>query len=106
MASDTASDTGSGTGADPASGPGSDTASNAAAAARAAGPGAGESVRIDRWIWSVRLAKTRSAGAPACRGGHVKVNGERVKAAHNVRGGDEVRVRQAGGHERVVIVKR
>ncbi|MGW6396768.1 RNA-binding S4 domain-containing protein [Streptomyces sp. NPDC055134] len=102
MASDTASDTAS----DSGSGTGSDTASNAAAAARAAGLSAGESVRIDSWIWSVRLAKTRSAAATACRGGHVKVNGERVKAAYNVRVGDEVRVRQAGGHERVVIVKR
>ncbi|MEU8486143.1 RNA-binding S4 domain-containing protein [Streptomyces sp. NPDC048641] len=98
MASDTASDSGSDTG--------SDTASAAADAARAAAPGAGGNVRIDSWIWSVRLAKTRSAGATACRGGHVKVNGERVKAAYNVRVGDEVRVRQAGGHERVVIVKR
>ncbi|MFC9672326.1 RNA-binding S4 domain-containing protein [Streptomyces sp. NPDC056637] len=105
-ASDTASDSGSGAAPDSGSGTGSDSASNAAAAARAAGPGAGESVRIDSWIWSVRLAKTRSAGATACRGGHVRVNGERVKAAYNVRVGDEVRVRQAGGHERVVIVKR
>ncbi|MFF2505510.1 RNA-binding S4 domain-containing protein [Streptomyces sp. NPDC058067] len=91
---------------DDASGTAAGTASNAADAARAAGPAAGESVRIDSWIWSVRLTKTRSAGATACRGGHVKVNGERVKAAHAVRVGDEVRVRQAGGHERVVIVKR
>ena len=83
-----------------------DNASDTADAARAAAPAAGESVRIDSWIWSVRLAKTRSAGATACRGGHVKVNGERVKAAYAVRVGDEVRVRQAGGHERVVIVKR
>ncbi|WP_406107482.1 RNA-binding S4 domain-containing protein [Streptomyces sp. NBC_01003] len=101
-ASDSVSDTDAGTGSHPASG----TASNTADAARAAAPGAGESVRIDSWIWSVRLAKTRSAGATACRGGHVKVNGDRVKAAYNVRVGDEVRVRQAGGHERVVIVKR
>ncbi|MER7204994.1 RNA-binding S4 domain-containing protein, partial [Streptomyces sp. NPDC000188] len=106
MASDTASDSGSGTRSGTGSGTGSDAASSAVDAARAAAPGAGESVRIDSWIWSVRLAKTRSAGATACRGGHVKVNGDRVKAAYNVRVGDEVRVRQAGGHERVVIVKR
>ncbi|MFF1352684.1 RNA-binding S4 domain-containing protein [Streptomyces sp. NPDC058297] len=108
MASDSVSDSASGTGVGAGGGShtASSTASSTADAARAAGPGAGESVRIDSWIWSVRLAKTRSAGATACRGGHVKVNGERVKAAYNVRVGDEVRVRQAGGHERVVIVKR
>ncbi|MFD4633393.1 RNA-binding S4 domain-containing protein [Streptomyces sp. NPDC058284] len=75
-----------------------------------AGPGpgpAGEgSVRIDSWIWSVRLVKTRSAGSAACKGGHVRVNGERVKPAYGVRVGDEVRVRQAGGRERVAVVKR
>ncbi|MEV6382179.1 RNA-binding S4 domain-containing protein [Streptomyces sp. NPDC051773] len=78
----------------------------AAASAQAARPASGESVRIDSWIWSVRLVKTRSMGATACRGGHVRVNGERVKPAYAVRVGDEVRLRQAGGHERIVVVRR
>ncbi|MCX5556854.1 RNA-binding S4 domain-containing protein [Streptomyces sp. NBC_00038] len=78
---------------------------DAVAAAKAAGPAGGESVRVDSWIWSVRLVKTRSMGATACRGGHVRVNGERVKPAYAVRVGDEVRLRHAG-RERVVIVKR
>ncbi|WP_440557173.1 RNA-binding S4 domain-containing protein [Streptomyces sp. SCPE 10] len=77
----------------------------AVAAAEAAGPGSGETVRIDSWIWAVRLIKTRSLGAAACRGGHVHVNGERVKPAYSVRVGDEVRLRHEG-RERVVIVKR
>ncbi|MGW2688996.1 RNA-binding S4 domain-containing protein [Streptomyces sp. NPDC001414] len=77
----------------------------AVAAAEAAGPAPGENVRIDSWIWAVRLVKTRSMGATACRGGHVQVNGERVKPAHSVRVGDEVRVRQEG-RERIVVVKR
>ncbi|MGV9244088.1 RNA-binding S4 domain-containing protein [Streptomyces sp. NPDC003710] len=77
----------------------------AVAAAEAAGPSHGESVRIDSWIWSVRLVKTRSVGATACRGGHVRVNGERVKPAHSVRIGDEVRLRHEG-RERIVVVKR
>lgn len=62
-------------------------------------------VRIDSWIWSVRLTKTRSMAASACRAGHVRINGERVKAAHPVRAGDQVRLRQAG-RERVVVVSR
>ncbi|MFI1417956.1 RNA-binding S4 domain-containing protein [Streptomyces sp. NPDC020731] len=77
----------------------------AVAAAEAAGPGSGESVRIDSWIWSVRLVKTRSLGAAACKGGHVRVNGERVKPSHSLRVGDEVRLR-AETRERVVVVKR
>jgi ribosome-associated heat shock protein Hsp15 len=77
----------------------------AVAAAEAAGPAQGETVRIDSWIWAVRLIKTRSLGATACRGGHVRVNGERVKPAYSVRIGDEVRLRHEG-RERIVIVKR
>ncbi|MFD8998487.1 RNA-binding S4 domain-containing protein [Streptomyces sp. L500] len=65
----------------------------------------GGAVRIDAWIWSVRLAKTRSAAAAACRAGHVRLNDERAKPAQTVRPGDEVRVRQEG-RERVVVVKR
>ncbi|MFI1202496.1 RNA-binding S4 domain-containing protein (plasmid) [Streptomyces sp. BHT-5-2] len=61
--------------------------------------------RVDSWIWSVRLTKTRSMAASACRAGHVRVNGERVKPAHGVRPGDEVRLRQAG-RERIVVVTR
>src|SRR5689334_20023997 len=80
-------------------------AASAARAAAAAGPAAGESVRVDAWIWSVRLVKTRSMGATACRGGHVRVNGERVKPAYSVRVGDEVRLRHEG-RERIVVVKR
>jgi ribosome-associated heat shock protein Hsp15 len=77
----------------------------AVAAAEAAGPASGETVRVDSWIWAVRLVKTRSVGATACRGGHVRVNGERVKPAHSVRVGDEVRLRHEG-RERIVVVKR
>lgn len=62
-------------------------------------------VRVDSWIWSVRLTKTRSAAATACKAGHVRVNGDRVKPAQALRIGDEVRVRLAG-RERIVVVKR
>ncbi|GGJ26088.1 RNA-binding S4 domain-containing protein [Streptomyces brasiliensis] len=84
---------------------GGETTGHAVTAAEAAGPRSGESVRIDSWIWAVRLVKTRSLGATACRGGHVHVNGERVKPAYSVRVGDEVRLRHEG-RERVVVVKR
>src|ERR1700674_46986 len=46
--------------------------------------------RVDRWIWAVRLYKTRSAAIAACRGGHVKVNGAAAKPASQVRAGDRV----------------
>lgn len=64
-----------------------------------------ESTRVDRWLWSVRLAKTRPDAAEACRGGHVRVNGRPAKPATTVSPGDEVRAR-VGQVTRVVEVVR
>jgi ribosome-associated heat shock protein Hsp15 len=50
-------------------------------------PGA---MRIDRWLFAVRLFKTRSAAADAVGGGKVHLNGERVKPSHGVKPGDTV----------------
>jgi ribosome-associated heat shock protein Hsp15 len=58
-----------------------------------------EGARIDRWLWTVRLAKTRSLAAQACRAGHVQINGVRAKPATPVAVGDTVRAR-LGGRER------
>ncbi|WP_019970903.1 RNA-binding S4 domain-containing protein [Mycobacterium sp. 141] len=63
------------------------------------------SVRVDSWIWAVRITKTRSAAAAACRAGHVRVNDVTAKAAQLVGPGDEVRVR-LDGRERIVEVLR
>jgi ribosome-associated heat shock protein Hsp15 len=62
-------------------------------------------VRVDRWLWAVRLTKTRSGAAQACRAGHVQINGVRAKPAATVKPGDTVRMR-AGDRERVVEVVR
>ncbi|NEM89983.1 RNA-binding S4 domain-containing protein [Galbitalea soli] len=61
------------------------------------------STRVDSWLWAVRLVKTRSLATAACRAGHVRVNGERAKAAQPVRVGDEVRLRSAGFDTIVVV---
>ncbi len=49
--------------------------------------------RIDKWLWSVRLYKTRSLAANACKGGKLKLNGELVKAAKLLKIGDTVSFR-------------
>jgi ribosome-associated heat shock protein Hsp15 len=47
-------------------------------------------MRIDRWLFAVRLFKTRSTAADAVGGGKVHLNGERVKSSHGVKAGDTV----------------
>jgi ribosome-associated heat shock protein Hsp15 len=64
-----------------------------------------ESTRIDRWLWAVRLYKTRSDATRACTGGHVEVGGRAVKPAHKVVVGDRVSA-HAGGRERILEVAR
>ncbi|WP_431710139.1 RNA-binding S4 domain-containing protein [Glutamicibacter uratoxydans] len=53
-------------------------------------------VRLDAWLWAVRIYKTRSAATTACRAGHVKLNGAPVKASQPVVPGDKLRVRKDG----------
>ncbi|GGN03262.1 RNA-binding protein S4 [Lentzea pudingi] len=52
-----------------------------------------ESTRIDRWLWAVRLTKTRPDASQACKGGHVRINDKPAKASATVVPGDRVRVR-------------
>jgi len=49
-----------------------------------------ENHRLDKWLWHTRFYKTRSVATTAINGGKVHLNGERIKPAHRVRGGDHV----------------
>ncbi len=63
-----------------------------------------DSLRLDRWLWFTRFYKTRTAAQAAVNGGHVRVNGERARAATSVRVGDEVRlVRQQSVYELSIV---
>ncbi len=50
-------------------------------------------MRLDRWLWTTRLFKTRALAAQAVTGGRVLLNGQKTKPAKAVRPGDAVRVR-------------
>lgn len=62
-----------------------------------------EATRVDRWLWAIRLYKTRSDATDACRGGHVRVNGKGAKPATSVTVGDRVEAR-VHGSDRIVEV--
>ena len=51
-------------------------------------------MRIDKWLWAARFYKTRSVATEAVLGGHVHVNGARVKPAKEIRVGDKLEIRK------------
>ncbi len=61
-------------------------------------------VRLDKWLWAARFFKTRALAGEAVDGGHVHLNGARVKPARAVRPGDELRIRR-GEEEFTVSVR-
>jgi ribosome-associated heat shock protein Hsp15 len=60
----------------------------------AAPAGTSGRVRLDKWLWAARFYRTRTLSAQAIDAGHVRVDGERVKAAHPIRAGMRVSVRK------------
>jgi len=53
-----------------------------------------EEVRIDKYLWSIRVYKTRSEATTACNGGKVRLNGSDVKPSKSVKVGDVIVVRK------------
>ena len=61
-----------------------------------------DETRVDKWLWAVRVFKTRALATAACRGGHVRVNGAPAKPAATVRVGDRV---EARAHDRPRVLE-
>jgi ribosome-associated heat shock protein Hsp15 len=53
-----------------------------------------ETERVDKWLWAVRIFRTRTLATNACRAGSVAVNGQPAKASREVRVGEKVVVQQ------------
>jgi len=53
------------------------------------------SVRLDKWLWAARFYRTLSLAVQAIEAGHVRMNGERVKASHSIHPTSRVSVRKA-----------
>ena len=63
-----------------------------------------ERVRLDKYLWAARFYKTRSISTEAIDGGKVRLNGDRVKPAKEVKAGDMIELR-AGDSEYAILVK-
>ncbi|MBO7487682.1 MAG: RNA-binding S4 domain-containing protein [Bacteroidales bacterium] len=57
-----------------------------------------DSTRIDKFLWSIRVFKTRADATEACKGGKVTINGQDAKPSKEVKGGDVVSVRKGAIH--------
>lgn len=54
----------------------------------------GNEIRIDKWLWTMRLFKTRSLAADYCKKGRVMVHGVSMKPSHMVKEGDIIQLRR------------
>ncbi len=54
-----------------------------------------EEVRVDKWLWAVRVFKTRTLAAEECKKGHVMMDGVNLKPSRCIKTGDVVQVRKA-----------
>lgn len=61
-------------------------------------------MRVDKWLWTARLFKTRAVAAGAVKGGRVHVNGVAVKPSREIEPGDELAI-TIGPMRRTVIVR-
>src|ERR1700742_2205606 len=60
-----------------------------------------EKLRIDKYLWAIRAFKTRTLASDACKAGRVKLDGNNIKPAHEVKVGEIYQVSK--GAERKVI---
>jgi ribosome-associated heat shock protein Hsp15 len=63
------------------------------------------SCRADRWLWAVRMFRTRSLAKQACARGTVRINGSIAKPSSNVRLGDRVKVKARGAFKELEVTQ-
>ena len=63
-----------------------------------------KTVRMDKWLWTARLFKTRALAVDAIKGGKVKINGQAIKPSREVKEGDVIHVQIEQLHKVVQVM--
>lgn len=63
-----------------------------------------DKIRLDKWLWAARFFKTRALATQAIDGGHIHLNGDRVKPARGVKVGDSLRIQATHGEFEVQVL--
>ena len=62
-----------------------------------------DTMRLDKWLWTVRLFKTRSQATEACKGGRIKMSGVNAKPSKEIRVGEQIDIVQNGIRKTVLV---
>ncbi|HUM51671.1 MAG TPA: S4 domain-containing protein [Chitinophagales bacterium] len=60
-----------------------------------------QKTRIDKWLWAIRIYKTRTLASDACAAGKIKIDGDSVKASYMLKVGQTVHINKQG--EKLVL---
>lgn len=64
-----------------------------------------DTMRIDKWLWTVRLYKTRTQASEACKGGKIKIDGQNAKASREVKVDEIIEIQQPNIKRVIKIIK-
>lgn len=64
-----------------------------------------DKVRIDKWLWSVRIFKTRTQATDACKSGHVRIEGDPAKPSSTLTGNETLQVKKSGFNLEFKVLK-
>ena len=62
-------------------------------------------VRVDKWLWSVRIFKSRTIASDACKGGRVKIDGTTLKPSYMIQEGNTLQVKKEGFNMTFKVIK-